>query len=269
MKTSRITIAGGQIEVLDLAGDDGSPPLVLLHEGLGAVRLWKDFPEELADKTGARVVVFSRFGHGNSDPPARPRTPSFMHDEAFEVLPQILDQLSIVNPLLIGHSDGASIALLYAAAHPVHALVAMAPHVFVEQVCLEEIRSVKQEYEHGDLRARMARRHRDPDAAFYGWNDVWLHPDFTHWNIEDSLPAIGCPVLLIQGTRDQYGTMAQLDAVERAVRGPVRRVHLDCGHSLHREAEAETVEAISRFVAGVTSQNPPASLTHAAEPGTS
>jgi pimeloyl-ACP methyl ester carboxylesterase len=248
MKIS-LGIAGGQIEVLDLAGDRSAPAMVLLHEGLGAVRLWRGFPEELAEETGARVVAFSRFGHGDSDPPPRPRTPSFMHEEALQVLPQILGELDIVNPLLIGHSDGASIALLHAAAHPVRALVAMAPHVFVEEICLEEIRAVKEAYEKGDLRARMARHHRDPDAAFYGWNDVWLHPDFPNWNIEGSLPAIDCPVLLIQGTRDQYGTMAQLDAVERAVRGPVQRVHLDCAHAPHLEARAETLAAISRFVA--------------------
>jgi pimeloyl-ACP methyl ester carboxylesterase len=243
-----VAIAGGRLEVLDLAGDPLLPAVVLLHEGLGSVRLWKDFPAALADATGARVVAFSRFGHGDSDPPPRPRTPRFMHEEAAEVLPALLGALGIANPVLVGHSDGASIALIHAASHPVRAVVAMAPHVFVEAMCLIEIRAAKHLYETGGLRERMARHHRDPDAAFYGWNDVWLHPDFPRWSIEDVLPDITCPLLLIQGTDDQYGTLAQLDRIEAAASGPVERVHLACRHAPHLEAPEETLAATAAFI---------------------
>ena len=241
-------IAGGRLETLDLPGDDRVPALVLLHEGLGSVRLWKDFPAALAEATGARVVAFSRFGHGDSDPPPRPRTPRFMHEEAREVLPAVLDALDIAEPVLVGHSDGASIALIHAAGHPVRGVVAMAPHVFVEDMCLDGIRRTRAVYETGGLRVRMARHHRDPDAAFYGWNDVWLDPAFPDWTIEDVLPDITCPLLLIQGEHDQYGTMAQLDAIESLANGPVERVHLQCRHAPHLEAPGETLAATASFV---------------------
>jgi pimeloyl-ACP methyl ester carboxylesterase len=243
-----LVVDGRRREVLDLPGDPGVPPVVLLHEGLGSVRLWREFHPDLAEATGARVVAYSRFGHGDSDPPPRPRTPRFMHEEALEVLPELLRALEIERPILVGHSDGASIALIHAAAHPVRAVVAMAPHVFVEAMCLAEIRAARRVYESGGLRERMARHHRDPDAAFYGWNDVWLHPEFPHWSIEDLLDGITCPLLLIQGEEDQYGTMAQLDAIESSVSGPVERVHLTCRHAPHLEAQEETLEATARFV---------------------
>ena len=183
---TRIELERGRLEVLDLPGD--APAVVLLHEGLGSVRLWREFPAALAEATGMRVVAFSRFGHGDSDPPPRPRTPRFMHEEAHEVLPAVLRAMDIDEPLLVGHSDGASIALIHASAHPVRGVVAIAPHVFVEEMCLAEIREAKRAYEADGLRARMARHHRDPDAAFYGWNDVWLHPDFPDWDITEILP---------------------------------------------------------------------------------
>ncbi len=217
--------------MLEIPGATGHTPLLLLHEGLGSVGLWRGFPERLAAATGRRTVAFSRWGHGQSDPPPKRRTPSFMHEEALEVLPELLAELGMPAPVLVGHSDGASIALIYAAHHPVEALVAIAPHVFVENICLTEIRRARDVYRHGGLRERMARHHRDPDAAFFGWNDVWLDPDFPQWDITQHLEVITCPLLLIQGERDQYGTMAQLDAIERRADGPVRRVHLDCQHS--------------------------------------
>ncbi len=172
----RLVLSGGAIELLDIPADEARPPLVLLHEGLGSVGLWRGFPERLATATHRRTIAFSRYGHGQSDPPPKPRTPAFMHEEALEVLPELLTKLEIDEPLLVGHSDGASIALIYAAHHPVNAVVAIAPHVFVEDMCLAEIRQTKQTFETTDLRDRMARHHRDPDAAFYGWNDVWLRP---------------------------------------------------------------------------------------------
>ena len=249
-------LGGLFLEVLDRDGDPALPAVVLLHEGLGSVGLWRDFPAQLADATGARLVAYSRFGHGASDPPPRPRTPRFMHEEALEVLPALLDALGVEDPILVGHSDGASIALIHAASHPVRAVVAMAPHVFVEELGLDEIRKARTAYETGGLRERMARHHRDPDAAFYGWNDVWLHPDFPRWSIEDVLPEIDCPLLLIQGTEDQYGTLEQLDRTEAAVAGPVERLHLACRHAPHLEAPEETLAATAGFIGTVAYAGP-------------
>jgi pimeloyl-ACP methyl ester carboxylesterase len=247
----RLALSGGEIELLDIPSDAAGPPLVLLHEGLGSVGLWRGFPERLANATHRRTIAFSRYGHGQSDRPPKPRTPTFMHEEALEVLPELLTKLGVDEPVLVGHSDGASIALIYAAHHPVTAVVAIAPHVFVEDICLAEIRQTKQTFETTDLRERMARHHRDPNAAFYGWNDVWLHPEFPQWNIEDELPAITAPLLLIQGTRDQYGTMAQLDSIEQRAQGPVTRVHLDCQHSPPTELPDQTAEAIASFTSAL------------------
>ena len=178
-----------------------------------------------------------------------------MHDEAAG-LGDLLRVHSIREEILVGHSDGASIALIHAASHPVRAVVAMAPHVFVEELGLDEIRKARTAYETGGLRERMARHHRDPDAAFYGWNDVWLHPDFPRWSIEDVLPEIDCPVLLIQGTEDQYGTMEQLDRIEAAVAGPVERLHLACRHAPHLEAPEETLAATAGFIGTVAYAGP-------------
>ena len=247
----RRVLSGGEIELLDLPGSAEQRPLVLLHEGLGSVGLWRGFPERLAAATRRRTIAFSRYGHGQSDPPPKPRTPTFMHEEALEVLPELLTHLNIDRPILVGHSDGASIALIYAAHHPVTAVVAIAPHVFVEDICLAEIRQTKETFETTDLRDRMARHHRDPDAAFYGWNDVWLHPEFPHWSIEDELAAIQAPLLLIQGTDDQYGTLAQLDSIEQRVNSPITRVHLDCQHSPPTELPDQTAAAIARFTSAL------------------
>ncbi len=247
-RTTTIRLSGRALEVLDIAGAPDQPSLVLLHEGLGSVGLWRGFPDALQHATGRRTVAFSRYGHGQSDPPPRPRTPAFMHEEALELLPKLLAELGIAKPILVGHSDGASIALIHAARHPVTAVVAIAPHVFVEEMCLEEIRNAREAYEQGGVRERLARHHRDPDAAFYGWNDVWLDPAFPSWNITGELEHITCPLLLIQGERDQYGTMAQLDAIQARASGPVRRLHLDCQHSPPTELPDETVAAIAQFI---------------------
>ena len=260
----RLVLSGGAIELLDIPADEARPPLVLLHEGLGSVGLWRGFPERLAPATHRRTIAFSRYGHGQSDPPPKPRTPAFMHEEALEVLPELLTKLEIDEPLLVGHSDGASIALIYAAHHPVNAVVAIAPHVFVEDMCLAEIRQTKQTFETTDLRDRMARHHRDPDAAFYGWNDVWLDPEFPQWNIEGEVEALRAPLLLIQGTRDEYGTMAQLDSIEQRARGPVTRVHLDCQHSPPTELPDQTADAIASFTSALPPSDtwrPPAART--------
>jgi pimeloyl-ACP methyl ester carboxylesterase len=242
-----VPLGGGRVETLDLAGP--SPAVVMLHEGLGSIGLWRGLPKRLHDATGRRVVAFSRFGHGASDPPPRPRTPSFMHEEAREVLPGLLDALQIERPVLVGHSDGASIALLYAADHDVEAIALLAPHAFVEDKTVREIRAARDAYESGDLRERLARHHRDVDAAFHGWCDVWLDPEFRSWNIEAAADAVSAPALLVQGEDDAYGTMAQLDAIERRLRGPVTRLHVPGGHSPHLEHPDEVLAAIAKLIA--------------------
>jgi pimeloyl-ACP methyl ester carboxylesterase len=241
-------LAGGSLELRDIWGSSDATPLVLLHEGLGSVGLWRGFPDALARATGRRTVAFSRYGHGQSDPPPKPRTPTFMHEEALEVLPELLAHLHIERPILVGHSDGASIALIHAAHHAVEAVVAIAPHVFVEDICIREIAQARTAYLEHDLREKLARHHRDPDAAFFGWNDVWLDPAFPTWEITQEVEQITCPLLLIQGERDQYGTLAQLDAIEQRATGGVQRLHLDCQHSPPTEMPDETVAAIAEFI---------------------
>ena len=245
------TVDGLTVEVSDLAGDRGRRALVLLHEGLGSVGLWRGFPQALHAATGRRVLAFSRFGHGNSDPPRRPRTPAFFHEEALDVLPALLAQLDAPEPLLVGHSDGGSIALIHAGRHPVSGLALMAPHVVVEDVTVEAIRVTRREFEQGELRARMARHHADPDAAFRGWCDVWLDPAFRPWSLEADAEAVTAPTLLIQGADDPYGSLDQLDRIEARVRGPVTRLVVPGGHSPHLEQPEAVVVAIAAFAAAL------------------
>jgi pimeloyl-ACP methyl ester carboxylesterase len=242
------------VEVGVIAGETGAadaPALVLLHEGLGSLAQWRDFPALLASLTGRKVVVWSRHGYGRSTVVRTPRAVGYMHDEALGVLAEFLDRLAIERPVLIGHSDGASIALIHAGAavRPVAGVVALAPHVVVEERSLTGIREARQEYLHGDLRTRLARQHRDPDATFWGWNNVWLSSAFRSWNIEAYLPAITCPVLLVQCADDRYGSLAQLDRIQDGVAGPVDRLVLpDGGHAPHRSHRDEVAARISVFV---------------------
>jgi pimeloyl-ACP methyl ester carboxylesterase len=247
-----VSLAGRRLEVQDTPGDPARPALVFLHEALGSVGLWRGFPEEVAAATGCRAVAYSRFGHGASDPPAGPRTPSFFDEEAQEVLPALLAELGIVEPVLVGHSDGATIALVHAAAHAVRGVVAMAPHVFMESEALDGIRAAREAYASGGLRERMARHHRDPDHPFGGWSGLWLSPAFAAWSIEEQLERITAQLLLVQGSEDEYGTLAQLDAIERRVAGPVRRLVTDGGHSPHLDRRAEVLGALRTFVGSVT-----------------
>jgi pimeloyl-ACP methyl ester carboxylesterase len=230
-------------------GDPGQRSLVLLHEGLGSVGLWRDFPARLNAATSRRVVAFSRFGHGRSQPPPRPRTPAFFHEEALEVLPDVLEQLGAQEPILVGHSDGASIALIHAGHHPVAGIALLAPHAFVEDLTVAEIRIARESYSEGDLRERMARHHDDVDAAFRGWCDVWLDPAFRDWNLEADAERVTCPALLIQGVDDPYGTLEQLDRIQARVRGPVTRLELPGGHSPHLEATEQVLAAITDWLA--------------------
>jgi pimeloyl-ACP methyl ester carboxylesterase len=234
------------IETKEIPGAE--PALVFLHEGLGSVALWRDFPERLARATGRRALVYSRAGHGNSPVPDTPRTPRFMHDEALEVLPELLATHGIEKPVLVGHSDGGSIALIHASRHPVTKLVLLAPHVFVEDLSVASIAEARETFETTDLRDRMARYHRDPEATFRLWNDIWLAPEFRDWSIEDVLPAITAPVLAIQGEHDQYGTLAQIDAIEAGVSGSFQRAVLNARHAPHLEAPEETLRIAAEFV---------------------
>ena len=234
------------IEVLDLTGDVERPPLVLLHEGLGSVELWRRLPKDLHAVTRRRVIAFSRYGHGRSEPPAEPRTPAFFHDEALRVLPELLDRLAVEAPVLVGHSDGASIALIHAAHHPVSGLVLLAPHVFVEQITVDAIRETREAFVGGDLRERLERYHDDVDAAFWGWCDVWLDPSFAAWNLDAEAARVTAPTLVIQGADDPYGSLEQVDRIEARV-PHARRLVVPGGHSPHLEHRTDVVAAISAF----------------------
>ncbi|HEX4985530.1 MAG TPA: alpha/beta hydrolase [Burkholderiales bacterium] len=252
-----LTAGGHRLEYVLLdppAAVAGAPALVMLHEGLGSVALWKTFPASAAAVTGARVLAYSRYGYGKSDRLAAPHGVDYMHREALDVLPEVLDRLGIGDPVLVGHSDGASIALIHAGAGrwPVRGVVAMAPHVFVEDVTVRSIAQAKVAFATTDLPQRLGRFHDDVESTFRGWNDIWLHPDFLQWNIEACLAGIRCPVLLIQGEDDQYGTRAQVDAVARGVSGPVEVLMLpDCAHAPHQTNRDETLQAVAKFVAAL------------------
>lgn len=232
----------------------GRPPLVFLHEGLGSVGLWRGFPERVRAATaGPTTLVYSRHGYGRSAPAGLPRPVTYMHHEADVVLPRLLERWGIETPILVGHSDGASIALLYAGAgRPIAGLVLLAPHVFVEDITIKAIAEARDTYERSDLRDRMARHHDDVDATFRGWNDVWLSPAFRSWSIEDRLASIAVPILLVQGDDDPYGSGAQLDAIEAKVAGATQRVVLPgVGHAPHLEAPETTLEAVAEFIAEI------------------
>jgi pimeloyl-ACP methyl ester carboxylesterase len=236
-------------------GASGNPTLVFLHEGLGSIRQWRDFPEKVASATGCRALVYDRYGYGQSDVlTEKQRTVRFMHDEALLALPDLLKELKVEKPILVGHSDGASIALIHAGAkHPLRGVVAMAPHVFIEPLCLTSIEKAAQAFESTDLKDRLGRYHRDARKTFYGWADVWLERNFVSWDIRDEyLPAITAPVLAIQGYDDIYGTMRQLDDIERRVKGPCRLLKLEnCGHAPFREQPEKTLDEVSAFIKGL------------------
>lgn len=247
------TISGVRLEYRLLEENQPGPTLVFLHEGLGSVDLWKDFPQEVARAAGSPALVYSRRGYGRSDPLDSPRTPRFLYDEATITLPLLLEELGVEHPILIGHSDGASIALIYAGASPgAQGVVAMAPHVFVEPETQSAARALEESFLSGDMAEKMSRYHRDPAATFYGWFDIWRSPEFRDWNIEDVLGKITCPVLVIQGADDEYGTVAQVEAVESGIPGPVQRLWLEgCGHSPYRDRPDEVRSVIVGFVTRV------------------
>ena len=233
-------------------GDPASriPVVVFLHEGLGSVAMWKDFPARFCEAHGLRGLVFSRYGYGRSTPkpPAERWNTDFMLRQADEVLPPFFSSLGIERPWLFGHSDGASIALLHAADHPVAGVVAVAPHIFVEDISVESIEKARVTYETTDLRERLARYHDDPDSAFRGWNDAWLDPAFRDWNIEAELARITCPVLAVQGDDDEYGTLEQIRGIARRLPKTRLLAIPECGHSPHRDQPELLIREAGRFI---------------------
>jgi pimeloyl-ACP methyl ester carboxylesterase len=211
--------------------------------------LWRTFPQQLNEATGRRVIAFSRHGHGRSQPPPAPRTARFFDEEALDVLPQLLTRLDAAEPLLVGHSDGGSIALIHAGHRPVTGVVTLAAHAFVEPVTTAAIARARDAFAEGDLAARLARHHDDPDAAFHGWCDVWLDPEFAGWDITGDIAGITAPALIIQGEEDAYGTLAQVERIAGNVTGRVTRLVLAGGHSPHLEQREATVKAITAFAA--------------------
>lgn len=255
-----------RIEHRVIDGPAAAPLMVFLHEGLGSVAMWKDFPDRLCAACGVRGLVYSRPGYGRSTPrpAARPLAPDFMHRQAHQVLPALLDTLGVTEPvLLFGHSDGGSIALLYAAQFPaaVRALVVMAPHIVVEPLSLTSIRAARDAWQTTDLPQRLARYHDDADSAFRGWNDVWLDPAFADWDIRAQISGIACPVLALQGEDDEYGTLEQIRGIAQRVPQTQLLALPACGHSPHRDQPAAVIEAVSGFLHGPAGpQGKPAAL---------
>ena len=252
MQPETLVLDSRTLEAAWWSPDGARPPLVLLHEGLGSVGLWRGFPARLAQATGRAVMAWSRFGYGQSDPQAPPWPLDYMHREALETLPRVLDRAGIDRCVLIGHSDGASIAAIAAGIgerRRYRGLVLIAPHFFVEDITIASIAQAKQQYEAGGLREKLARHHRHPDVAFYGWNGAWLDPGFrTSFDLTDELAHIRVPILILQGKNDPYGTEAQARLAEQTCDCPVRTVLLDAAHAPHLEAPEVTLAAITGFV---------------------
>ncbi len=246
---SDVVVDGKRLETLSYRGEDQRPTIVMLHEGLGSVSMWKDFPEQLAKTTRCSVVAYSRYGHGKSERLGEKRLVEFMHHEGTVVLPGLLERLQIEHPILLGHSDGASICIIYSAAAPASplGLILEAPHVFVEDLTVKSIAKIRTVYRSTDLPKRLGRYHDHVEEAFWGWNDIWLDPAFRAWNIEQSLDPIACPVLVIQGEDDEYGTMAQVQAIKRRLPHSQSLILPDCGHSPHRDQPAATLQVITEF----------------------
>lgn len=238
-------------------GADEAATVVMLHEGLGSVAMWRDFPQAVQAATGLGVLVYSRWGYGKSDPfHDYPRPVEYLTPEAQVALPDVLRNLRVTRPILLGHSDGASIAIIYAGSgiepSPL-GVILMAPHVFVEHICTVSIAKARVAYEAEGLRDKLARYHDDVDSAFYGWNTIWMRPQFINdWNIESYVDSIACPITVIQGADDEYGTAAQYDSIRAHSGGRAEVVVLpDCGHSPHRDQRERTLDAIARHVAAL------------------
>lgn len=259
--TGLLTIGSASLEYQWLAPQSAdAQTIVMLHEGLGSVGLWNDFPEKLQQATGTGIFVYSRAGYGRSSKVALPRPLDYMQREALDVLPKVLDAISFKRGLLLGHSDGASIAAIYAGAHQDHRLqgvALIAPHFIVEDISVKSIAEIKTAYETTDLRAKLARWHKDVDNAFYGWNGAWLDPKFRDWDISEYLAYIRVPILVVQGEDDQYGTLRQAEIAQDECYCPVDvKVIPGAGHSPHREAPAATLSAVEQFTKAALRDDP-------------
>jgi pimeloyl-ACP methyl ester carboxylesterase len=269
-KIEKNAVLGVNLEVMHIAAHPSAAaraPIVFLHEGLGSVSMWRDFPKQVCEATGRAGWVYSRRGYGQSDavPDVRGSgrlKPDYMHREAREVLPELLHRYDVEKPILLGHSDGGTIALLYAAQFETTACIVMAPHLFVEDISIAAITQTREAFDTGDLRARLAKHHADVDGAFWQWNDIWLSPEFRSFNIEADSQNITCPLLAIQGHDDPYGTMAQIDALGGLEINSSSQIGLQtkqierrsllkleqCGHSPHRDRAAAVIESVAQFV---------------------
>jgi pimeloyl-ACP methyl ester carboxylesterase len=254
MQTDHLTLNGRQIEYsLIQSAFTNDLDLVMLHEGLGSLSMWRDFPAHLAQATGCRTLVYSRLGYGSSSPLDAPRRVDYMHEEALRWLPDILKRLGVRRPVLFGHSDGGSIALIHAATlgSEIAGLITLAPHVKVEDCSVRGIEAARAAYLETDLRERLSRHHADVDSAFWGWNRIWLDPAFRSWNIEGLLQSIRCPILAIQGMDDEYGTMEQINSIGRTAPNSRLLRLVACGHSPHRDQPQAVLAAAAQFVAGL------------------
>jgi pimeloyl-ACP methyl ester carboxylesterase len=250
--TGFLSIGGASLEYKWLAPQAAdAPTIVMLHEGLGSVGLWGDFPEKLQQATGAGIFLYSRAGYGQSSKAALPRPLDYMQREALDVLPKVLDAISFKRGLLLGHSDGASIAAIYAGSrqdHRLQGVALIAPHFIVEDVSVKSIAAIKTTFETTDLKAKLARWHKDVDNAFYGWNGAWLDPEFRDWDISEYLAYIRVPIIVVQGADDQYGTLRQVEIAQDECYCPVdAKIISGAGHSPHRESPVATLEAIGHF----------------------
>ena len=254
MRPDHVILDGRRLETARWGpGPTEAPTLVLLHEGLGCVALWRDVPALLAEATGCGVFAYSRFGYGQSDPKPLPWPLTYMQDEARDPLSRVLDAAGITEAILVGHSDGGSIAAVFAGEvrdPRLRGVVLIAAHFFVEDLNIASIRQIRAEYAQGGLRERLARYHRDVDMAFYGWNDSWLHPEFRGFDITADVARIDVPILALQGADDPYGTAEQLDVLQRHAHAPLETALIpDARHAPHLEARPATLDAIARFVA--------------------
>ena len=247
-----VTIADGRIEYSFYeVKRPAAPTIVMLHEGLGALSLWRDLPRKLSNLINCSVFVYSRHGYGQSDFINSKFNAKYMHKEALNILPKILNHFDISNPILYGHSDGASIALIHASSADtgIMGLILEAPHVFVEEISLNGLKDAKKAFEQGGLKAGLAKHHREPEMIFRFWNNIWLSPEFLAWNIVSCLSNIQCPALLIQGETDAYGTLSQLDTIEKNISGICEKTILpNIGHSPHRENPKLVLRSIQQFI---------------------
>lgn len=239
---------------------DDAPTLVFMHQGLGSVSMWRDFPADLSAATGCGMFSYSRWGHGKSEPLSGGRAVGYMHDEALSTLPEVLTKLAVQEPILFGQSDGGSISLIYAGSGAANgagpapkALIVEAAHVFVEEISVAGAREAEAMFENGELGEKLPRHHDDVEGMFRAWNEIWRHPDFFSWNIEEYLPNITCPILVIQGEDDEYGTRKQVETIAAKSGGPVDVLMLEnCGHSPHREMREAVLSATTAFVQKIT-----------------